>query len=200
MNLATIPTNRTRPTIRTTTEPDAGERQETTEGEDEESQQSAAEELHGARATADAAEMEQTDRSDMDEYDADDLDSERSRMTAMSPGGRSFPLPAPATIIFTRSTPISLMRKFAAEDLCDTDELTRLRNYLDKQLSNLQGVVARLANRLQRRLMAQQNRSWDFDLEEGVLDAARLVPHRHRSACIRFPSRWNRTRNSATPL
>jgi cobaltochelatase CobT len=65
--------------------------------------------------------------------------------------------------------------EIAAEDLCDADELTRLRNYLDKQLSNLQGVVARLANRLQRRLMAQQNRSWDFDLEEGVLDAARLT-------------------------
>ena len=61
-----------------------------------------------------------------------------------------------------------------ADELCDHDELTRLRNYLDKQLSNMQGVVARLANRLQRRLMAQQNRSWDFDLEEGVLDAARL--------------------------
>jgi cobaltochelatase CobT len=61
-----------------------------------------------------------------------------------------------------------------ADELCDHEELTRLRNYLDKQLSNLQGVVARLANRLQRRLMAQQNRSWDFDLEEGVLDAARL--------------------------
>jgi cobaltochelatase CobT len=62
----------------------------------------------------------------------------------------------------------------AAEDLCDSDELARLRNYLDKQLSSLQGVVSRLANRLQRRLMAQQNRSWDFDLEEGLLDAARL--------------------------
>ena len=63
----------------------------------------------------------------------------------------------------------------AAEDLCDAEELARLRQYLDKQLSQLQGVVARLANRLQRRLMAQQNRSWDFDLEEGVLDAARLT-------------------------
>jgi cobaltochelatase CobT len=62
----------------------------------------------------------------------------------------------------------------AAEDLCDAEELARLRAYLDKQLSSLQGVVARLANRLQRRLMAQQNRSWDFDLEEGMLDAARL--------------------------
>ncbi len=62
-----------------------------------------------------------------------------------------------------------------AEDLCDPEELTRLRAYLDKQLAQLQGVIARLANRLQRRLMAQQNRSWDFDLEEGVLDSARLT-------------------------
>ncbi|MBA4270722.1 MAG: cobaltochelatase subunit CobT, partial [Methylobacterium sp.] len=61
-----------------------------------------------------------------------------------------------------------------AEDLCDAEELTRLRAYLDKQLAHLQGVVARLANRLQRRLMAQQNRSWQFDLEEGALDPARL--------------------------
>jgi cobaltochelatase CobT len=61
-----------------------------------------------------------------------------------------------------------------AEDLCDAEELTRLRAYLDKQLAHLQGVVARLANRLQRRLMAQQNRSWQFDLEEGALDPSRL--------------------------
>lgn len=61
-----------------------------------------------------------------------------------------------------------------AEELCDPEELTRLRAYLDKQLAHLQGVVARLANRLQRRLMAQQNRSWQFDLEEGALDPSRL--------------------------
>ena len=61
-----------------------------------------------------------------------------------------------------------------AEELCEPEELDRLRGYLDKQLSHLQGVVARLANRLQRRLMAQQNRSWEFDLEEGQLDPARL--------------------------
>ncbi len=62
-----------------------------------------------------------------------------------------------------------------AEDLCDPDELERLRAYLDSQLAGLQGLVTRLANRLQRRLMAQQNRSWDFDQEEGLLDAARLA-------------------------
>lgn len=61
-----------------------------------------------------------------------------------------------------------------ADDLCDAEELNRLRHQLDQQLSHLQGVVAKLANRLQRRLMAQQTRSWEFDLEEGMLDAGRL--------------------------
>lgn len=61
-----------------------------------------------------------------------------------------------------------------AEDLCDGEELNRLRTYLDRQLSHLQGAVSRLANRLQRRLQAKQSRAWDFDLEEGYLDAARL--------------------------
>ena len=62
-----------------------------------------------------------------------------------------------------------------AAELCDNEELDRLRAYLDSQLAGLQGVVTRLANRLQRRLMAQQSRSWDFDQEEGMLDAARLT-------------------------
>ncbi len=62
----------------------------------------------------------------------------------------------------------------AAEDLCDSEELGRLRQYLDQQLQQMQGVVGRLANRLQRRLLAKQNRTWEFDLEEGMLDAARL--------------------------
>jgi cobaltochelatase CobT len=61
-----------------------------------------------------------------------------------------------------------------AEDLCPPEELERLRAFLDKQLANLHGAVARLANRLQRKLLAQQNRAWDFDLEEGILDPARL--------------------------
>jgi cobaltochelatase CobT len=61
-----------------------------------------------------------------------------------------------------------------AEDLCDAAELDRLRAYLDKQLANMQGVVGRLANRLQRRLLAKQSRAWEFDLEEGALDPSRL--------------------------
>jgi len=63
----------------------------------------------------------------------------------------------------------------AATELCDAEELTRLRAYLDQQLMHLQSAVSKLANRLQRRLMAQQNRSWDFDQDEGMLDAARLA-------------------------
>jgi cobaltochelatase CobT len=62
-----------------------------------------------------------------------------------------------------------------AAELCDPEELGRLRMYLDQQLTHLQGAVTKLANRLQRRLMAQQTRSWDFDQEEGLLDAARLA-------------------------
>ena len=61
-----------------------------------------------------------------------------------------------------------------ATDLCDEDELTRLRATLDKQLEVLQGAIARLANKLQRKLQAKQNRSWNFDLEEGMLDASKL--------------------------
>ncbi len=64
--------------------------------------------------------------------------------------------------------------EISAEDLCDPDELTRLRQQLDQQLQHLQGVISKLANRLQRRLLAQQTRSWEFDLDEGLLDAGRL--------------------------
>ncbi len=63
----------------------------------------------------------------------------------------------------------------AAEDLASPEELTRLRATLDRQLAHLQSMVARLANRLQRKLMAQQNRGWEFDLEEGQLDPSRLT-------------------------
>ncbi len=62
-----------------------------------------------------------------------------------------------------------------ATELCEEDELNRLRGTLDKQLENLQGAIARLANKLQRKLQAKQNRSWNFDLEEGMLDASKLA-------------------------
>ena len=61
-----------------------------------------------------------------------------------------------------------------ADKLCDPQELARLRMHLDQQLSHLQGVITRLANRLQRKLLAKQQRAWDFDVDEGILDTARL--------------------------
>jgi cobaltochelatase CobT len=64
--------------------------------------------------------------------------------------------------------------EISAEDLCEAEELARLRGFLDQQLSSMQSVVSRLANKLQRLLMAQQNRHWEYDLEEGILDASRL--------------------------
>jgi cobaltochelatase CobT len=64
--------------------------------------------------------------------------------------------------------------EISAADLCDAEELARLRGFLDQQLAAMQGVVSRLANKLQRLLMAQQNRHWDYDLEEGLLDVSRL--------------------------
>ena len=62
-----------------------------------------------------------------------------------------------------------------AAHICEEEELTRLRNYLDQQLKSFQIIISRLANRLQRKLLAKQNRSWDFDLEEGLLDTSRLT-------------------------
>jgi len=112
------------------------------------------------------------------EGDLEDLDEDDASDQAEEPGEaprRELP--------FSNQPPISDYAVFTtkfdetvpAEELCDTAELDRLRGHLDKQLVNLQGAVARLANRLQRKLLAQQNRSWNFDLEEGLLDTARLT-------------------------
>ncbi len=65
--------------------------------------------------------------------------------------------------------------EIAAADLCEPEELARLRGFLDQQLSAMQSVISRLANKLQRLLMAQQNRHWEYDLEEGLLDTSRLT-------------------------
>jgi cobaltochelatase CobT len=117
----------------------------------------------GATESADAPSGEMQE--DMDESDADEA-SEAWR----PPPSRQNEARGPEYHAFTTKYD----EEVDAEELCDPEELARLRAYLDKQLSHLQGVVGRLANRLQRRLLAQQNRSWNFDLEEGILDPARL--------------------------
>lgn len=123
-------------------------------------------------------ESEQSDAGEMDASDAtaDDMDDDLDQ-DAEEPGEAQRPDPGFQDILSDIDYKIfttAFDETIGAEELCDQAELERLRTFLDKQLANLQGVVGRLANRLQRRLMAQQNRSWDFDLEEGYLDPARL--------------------------
>jgi cobaltochelatase CobT len=117
----------------------------------------------GASEAADAPTGEVPD-------DADEADSEEASESWRPPHSRANEPRGPDYKAFTPK----FDEIIHAEELCDPDELTRLRAYLDKQLAHLQGVVGRLANRLQRRLLAQQNRAWEFDLEEGMLDPARL--------------------------
>ncbi|MFZ4405788.1 MAG: cobaltochelatase subunit CobT [Paracraurococcus sp.] len=92
------------------------------------------------------------------------------------PGGPQQRREVPVTDDASRYHPFTVAHDeiVEADELCDPEELARLRQQLDQQLSHLQGVVSKLANRLQRRLLAQQQRAWEFDLEEGMLDAARL--------------------------
>ncbi|MDF2116417.1 cobaltochelatase subunit CobT [Roseiarcaceae bacterium H3SJ34-1] len=153
-------------------EPDA--KPEDAEGEGEQDQQ------------GDAVEMEKADDSTEDmedgEMDADDAPAgempEDADMGDADEASESKRPPQHGTQEHRGPDYKAFTQKFdeivQAEDLCEPEELERLRAYLDKQLSNLSSIVARLANRLQRRLMAQQNRSWEFDLEEGMLDPARL--------------------------
>ena len=116
--------------------------------------------------------MESAQASTSDTFDDGELGDDETPGEATRPNSAA----APTSRAGRNITPSrrNSTRSIAAEDLCDHDELERLRAYLDKQLAHLQGIVARLANRLQRRLMAQQNRAWEFDLEEGILDPARL--------------------------
>ena len=116
---------------------------------------------------------ETSDIADTDQYDRDS-DSMEEAETAEPWQPNMSVLNAPENFgykVFSRT----FDEEVDAEQLSTPEELDRLRAFLDKELKNLSSVVARLANRLQRRLLAQQNRAWDFDLEEGVLDAARLT-------------------------
>ena len=115
-------------------------------------------------STAEAAEGEEAEG---DDEAPETGEGQRPNRPEMEANGR----PEPAYKVFSTASD----EVVDADALCDPDELTRLRAYLDQQLTSLSSVVARLANKLQRRLMAKQNRSWSFDLEEGVLDSARLT-------------------------
>ena len=142
----------------------AGEEQE--EGEDSEasperSQDEQQDQSQAQVTMEDSADMEQGDEAELPEGEA-----------PLEP-----PPPAPHSdadpnyVVYTTD----FDEEIKAEDLAEPAELERLRAYLDQQLEPLKGAVSRLANKLQRRLQAQQNRSWEFDKEEGILDAGRLA-------------------------
>jgi len=153
-------------------EPDEGE-----EGEDEDEGasgsdgeiQARAEQQDGDDTDSEEGEAEQDYESDGESQASDDGDE------GMLPVRPSRPMSDLPPQFDYRIWNTRYDEVIEAGELCDEDELGRLRAYLDQQLTHLQGAVTKLANRLQRRLMAQQSRSWDFDQEEGLLDAARLA-------------------------
>ncbi|WP_454747857.1 cobaltochelatase subunit CobT [Ciceribacter selenitireducens] len=147
----------------------------------EEDQESAEEEAGSEQAPAEESEssQEQMDDGEMDGAEISDDDmTEEGEDDSETPG--EMRRPASPFDDFNEKVDYRIFTQefdeiVTAEELCDEAELERLRAFLDKQLAHLQGAVGRLANRMQRRLMAQQNRSWEFDLEEGYLDPARLT-------------------------
>jgi cobaltochelatase CobT len=156
-------------------------------GEEEEGEQGGTEDApeDGGEGTPEGGDMEMrgeeaeegsTEESGSDQMEMGDEQAmagdELAESILASPGRRNWEL-APATDYKAFTTRFDEIVE--SSELCDDEELGRLRAYLDQQMSGLQNVVTRLANRLQRRLLAQQARSWDFDQEEGLLDAARLA-------------------------
>ncbi|MBW8445190.1 MAG: cobaltochelatase subunit CobT [Arenimonas sp.] len=147
----------------------------------EEDQESAEEEAGSEQAPAEESEASQElmDDGEMDGAEISDDDmTEEGEDDSETPG--EMRRPASPFDDFNEKVDYKIFTQefdeiVTAEELCDEAELERLRAFLDKQLAHLQGAVGRLANRMQRRLMAQQNRSWEFDLEEGYLDPARLT-------------------------
>ncbi len=152
-------------------EPEASENDDEGDGESQSPQQSAMDEDQSQTRDAEDADSQMMEaQEDPDAQDAEEPPEmgEGDQPARPDPSGDNR---AVTYKVFTTAHDEIV----AAEELCDAEELTRLRAYLDQQLASVSNVVSRLANRLQRKLLAQQNRSWTFDLEEGVLDVARLT-------------------------
>ncbi|RGP35692.1 cobaltochelatase subunit CobT [Pseudotabrizicola alkalilacus] len=132
-----------------------------------------------SEASPERSQEEQQDQTQAQVSMEDSADMEQGEEAELPEGEAPLEPPPPAPhssadpnyIVYTTD----FDEEIRAEDLAEPAELERLRAYLDQQLEPLKGAVSRLANKLQRRLQAQQNRSWDFDLEEGTLDAGRLA-------------------------
>jgi len=170
-------------------DPPSGEREEeenSGDNSEQEGEESASDQELESVGGSGESEDDMDMPSDGDELGSADTQEEEGEENEMEPGqGEESPAgpskrpnwldPSQALEIEYKAYTTQFDEEIEAEDMAEEEELERLRRQLDMQLANLQGVVARIANRLQRRLMAQQQRSWDFDLEEGLLDAARLA-------------------------
>ncbi|MES3094757.1 cobaltochelatase subunit CobT [Sphingomonas aerolata] len=130
-----------------------------------------------ARGEQSEQQNEESDGQEQSNESMDDIDGEPGDdgEEGMQPVRPNRPMADMGTAFDYKPWTTQFDEVIAATELCDAEELARLRGYLDQQLVHLQSAVSKLANRLQRRLMAQQSRSWDFDQEEGILDAARLA-------------------------
>ncbi len=161
-------------------EPDETDDQddESRENEDEQNNQDAPdsepEDEPGQTEVSDADAMQDDSSDPQDMVDAENIEGEQDDAEQSPDANPQRPnptnLPDPYAVYTT--THDEMVR---AEDLCEAEELERLRGYLDGHMAGLSGAISRLANKLQRRLQAQQQRSWTFDLEEGMLDTARLT-------------------------
>ena len=165
-------------------DPDASDDSQDDEASaDEEEQDSTGQEEQDAGEEADASpqdSQEETQDATEAQVSMEDMsDMEMGEETELPEGEAELEPPPPAPVSEADPDYKVLTTEFdeevRAEDLADSEELERLRAYLDQQLEPLKGAVGRLANKLQRRLQAQQNRSWEFDREEGILDAGRLA-------------------------
>ena len=163
---------------------DLGEAEDSSESEEQQGGEEAEGENQSEGEGATAGAQEAMDGSPADGAAEDAQDAADAGDGEMMPGssdddpgrpGRPGQMPRrPDDTAVYRAFSVAADEVIEADQLCDADELSRLRHLLDQQLAHLQSVIARLANRLQRRLMARQTRAWEFDLDEGLLDAARL--------------------------
>jgi cobaltochelatase CobT len=151
-------------------------------GEEEQDPDSTGDDNTDEEETEGSAEQSQEEQQDASQAQVsmDEMADQEMGEEAEMPDGEA-PMEPPAPQPISDADPDYLVyqtehdEEIRAEDLAEPVELERLRAYLDQQLEPLKGAVSRLANKLQRRLQAQQNRSWEFDLEEGTLDAGRLA-------------------------
>ena len=154
-------------------EGDAADDTSSEDGDGEEGEASGAE--SSEESEGESADDDASSEAALDDMDDTEAEAGEGKHEGAVPWRPNRPLDNLPDALFYKIFATEFDEVIKAEELCDVEELERLRKYLDQQMAHLSGAVSKLANRLQRRLLAQQRRHWNFDLEEGVLDAGRLA-------------------------